>query len=234
MTSDQCTPWSYGSKSFRLGIKQCLLSGILILVPFTVMLLVIFWLLGWLRKFLRPLVAQLLSAFMGLPGAGDVSPVYLKALVFSIAVLMLLVILYLVGMIGTRVVGKRLLALAEALIKRVPVAGTLYGASKQVVDTFGANDKPGYKSVVLVEFPRPGCKSVGFLTGFVTLPGDRRYAKVFIPTAPNPTTGYFELIVADEIEELSLSVEDTFKMILSVGLVSPEHLEISPKSNDAT
>ena len=144
-TSDQYTTRTHDSKSFHVGVKRCLLSGVLILVPFTVTVLLFLWLFVRLRKLLEPLVAQLLSMVMGLPGADDVPMLYIKVLVFCTSVLILLTILYLVGMIGTRVVGRRLIALAEALIKRVPVAGTLYGASKQVVETFGVNDKTSYK-----------------------------------------------------------------------------------------
>ena len=140
---------------------------------------------------------------------------------------MLLVILYLIGLISTLVMGKRLLGSIEELIKHVPVAGTVYGASKQVVEAFGGTDKPIHNSVVLVEFPRTGCKALGFLTGFVVLNGNRRYGKVIIPTAPNPTTGFFELIPPDQIEEIDVSVEEAFKMILSVGLISPERMTVS-------
>jgi uncharacterized membrane protein len=101
-----------------------------------------------------------------------------------------------------------------------------------VVETFGTNNKSSYKSVVLVEFPRLGCKALGFLTGFISLSGNERFAKVFIPTAPNPTTGFFELVPADQIKGVDMSVEETFKTILPVGLVSPQQLHtlVVPKN----
>ncbi len=233
MTSYRFMPWRSGSKSFHWGFKRCLLSGVLILVPFTVTLLVILWLFGQLRRLIRPLVANLLSMVTRLPGVGDVPPIYLGVLVFSATILMLLVILYLIGMIGTRVMGKRLITSLEGLIKHIPLAGSLYGASKQVVEAFGTDSKPAYKSVVLVDFPKAGCKALGLLTGFVMLNKNNRYAKVIIPTAPNPTTGFFELIPADQIEEVDMTVEETFKMILSVGLLSPERINISSIPRDA-
>jgi uncharacterized membrane protein len=215
------------SQHFHLKSRQCLLSGVLIIVPFAITLAVVLWLFGWLRKLLLPLVNMLFNALSTVPQVGRVDPIYLKIVVSALAILLLMFIVYMVGVIGTRVLGRRLIATAEGLIRLVPVVGSLYSATKQVVETFGSNDKPAYKSVVLVEFPRLGCKSVGFLTGVVTLSGGKRFAKVFIPTAPNPTTGYFELIPVEEVEELDLSVEDTFKMILSVGMLSPEALQVS-------
>lgn len=217
-------PGTRDSKAFRWSFKRRLLSGVLILVPFTITLLIILWLFGQLSRLIRPLVVQLLGLVTDLPGAQGLPQIYLRGLVIAITILSLLVIVYLVGMIGTRVMGRRLISFVEDLIKRIPLAGGVYGASKQLVDAFGGADRPVYKSVVLVEFPRTGCKALGFLTGFVALNGENRYAKVIIPTAPNPTTGFFELIPPDQVEEVNLTVEEAFKMILSAGLVSPENI----------
>lgn len=232
MTSHKDAQGAGGSRPFHWRIKRSLLSGILILAPITVTLLIIYWLFGQIRGLIRPLVVQLLGMVMDLPGAGGVPPIFLKVLVITATILMLLVMLYLLGMISTRVMGKRFISFFEDLIKRIPFAGGLYGASKQVVEAFGGSDKPVYKSVVLVEFPRKSCKALGFLTGFVVLNENNRYAKVIIPTAPNPTTGFFQLFPADQIEKVNITVEDAFKMILSVGLVSPERLVLSPVSQE--
>jgi uncharacterized membrane protein len=233
MTPPKDAPGTKGSKPFRWGIKRSLLSGILILTPITVTLLIIYWLFGQIRGLIRPLVVQMLDMVMDFPGAEGVPPIFLKILVVTATILMLSVMLYLLGMIGTRVMGKRLISFIEDLIKRVPFAGGLYGASKQVVEAFGGSDKPVYKSVVLVDFPRAGSKALGFLTGYVDLGGNRRYAKVIIPTAPNPTTGFFELFPADQIEKVNLTVEDAFKMILSVGLISPDSMAASSLQPEA-
>lgn len=227
MASDQYKPSTRKSRTFNLGFRRSLLSGVLILGPFTVTLLILLWLFGQIRRLIRPLVAQILSIVMNLPGVGDVPQIYLRILVFCTTILMLFVIIYLIGLIGTHVMGKRLITLIEGFIKRIPFAGSVYGASKQVVEAFGVADKPAYKSVVLIEFPRAGCKSLGFLTGFVMLNENDPYAKVIIPTAPNPTTGFFELFPIDQVEEVDLTVEEAFKMILSVGLVAPMHMNTS-------
>jgi uncharacterized membrane protein len=95
------------------------------------------------------------------------------------------------------------------------------------VNTFAAEDRPAYKSVVLVGYPRPGFLALGFLTGYVTLESDRRLAIVFLPTAPNFTTGFLQLIPLDEILTTDLTVEEAFKMILSGGLVTPATIATS-------
>ena len=215
------------SKAFHWSVKRTLLSGILILGPFTITILVILWLFSYIRGLIRPLVLRVLDLAMDLPGVGGVTPILLKTLVIITTIFLILLILYFIGFVGTRLMGKRLIKIIEDLIKHVPVVGSLYSASKQVLHAFGASDKPAYRSVVLVEFPRAGSKALGFLTGFVSLNNDNRYAKVIIPTAPNPTTGFFQLFPEEQVEELNISVEEAFKMILSVGLVSPDNLNVS-------
>jgi uncharacterized membrane protein len=224
MTANRQDPGIRDSKLFHWGIKRSLLSGVLILGPFTITMIIILWLFGQIRALIRPLVVQMLSLVTDLPGAEAVPPILLKTLVFITTILLLLLILYFIGLIGTRMMGKRLLNVVEDLIKHVPFVGSLYSASKQVLETFGSTDRQAYKSVVLVDFPRVGCKALGFLTGFILLNNGTRYAKVIIPTAPNPTTGFLQFFPADQIEELSLSIEEAFKMILSVGLVSPKKM----------
>jgi uncharacterized membrane protein len=199
----------------------------LVLGPFVVTLLVILWLFGLFKKLLQPLVAGLLNSVSYLPQANEVPPVVLKAIVSILAVASLVTLVYLVGIVGTRVLGKRLLARLENLMMKVPLAGTLYGATKQVVNTLGAEDRPAYKSVVLVGYPRPGFLALGFLTGYLTIETDRRMATVFLPTAPNFTTGFLQLVPLDEVIKTDLSVEEAFKMILSGGLVAPTSIATS-------
>jgi uncharacterized membrane protein len=80
------------------------------------------------------------------------------------------------------------------------------------------------KSVVMVEFPRPGFKSIGFLTGRIKTSDGKEFCKVLIPTTPNPTTGFFELVPSEEVAETNLTIEEAFKMIISGGIVSPDSL----------
>ena len=87
-------------------------------------------------------------------------------------------------------------------------------------------NKDALKSVILVDFPRPGLKAVGFLTGYIQGPSGKRLCKIFIPTSPNPTTGFFEITSAEEITETNLTIEEAFKMIISGGIVSPDTINV--------
>jgi uncharacterized membrane protein len=93
-------------------------------------------------------------------------------------------------------------------------------------------NRAAFKSVVIVEFPRPGFKAIGFLTGRIQgLEGETLY-KVFIPTTPNPTTGYFEIIPPEEVTETNMTTEEAFKMIISGGMVAPEFLSAAKTVED--
>ena len=205
-----------------------MLSGILLLVPFVVTAIVFIWLFAWIKRLLLPAlkaffaVTEILPAFERLPDRS------VRLIVSGTAILLLLLVVYVIGSLGTRVFGRRLLNRFESLLKRIPLAGVLYGASKQVVETFSVGERPAYKSVVLVDYPYPGSKAIGFLTGYVHGNDGRQYVKVFVPTAPSPVTGFLVIQPLKNVVQTGMTVEEAFKMILSGGLISPENLPLTP------
>jgi len=162
----------------------------------------------FLDNFLGGVVARLVGRHI--PGAGAVLTIALTIVV---------------GMIATNVVGRRLIAFGEALLKKIPVVSAVYSSVKQLFDAFAAQNRSGFKRVVLAEFPRKGLWSVGFLTsqssGFVHERIDPESVTIFIPTAPNPTTGFMLIVPPDDLIYLDISVEAAFKAIISGGIVNP-------------
>ncbi|UCG55705.1 MAG: DUF502 domain-containing protein [Phycisphaerales bacterium] len=209
------------------GIRQRLLSGILLLVPLVVTVTVVLWLFGWIRRLLRPALATLFGAIEFLPGFHRLPAQTVRVIVSGMAILVLLLVLYVLGVIGSKVFGKRIITRFESLFRRIPLAGALYSASKQVVETFSSGDRPVYKSVVLVDYPYPGSKAVGFLTGHIKGNDGLEYAKVFVPTAPSPVTGFLVIQPLQNVIHTDVPVEEAFKMILSGGLISPERLPLT-------
>lgn len=134
---------------------------------------------------------------------------------------------FLVGLLTANFLGKRLLGMAERVMGKVPVARMVYNSTKQFMETFFANSGGGaFNKVVLVEFPRAGAWSIGFLTSKPR--GEIKYrapmddsVSVFIPTTPNPTTGFFIVVEQKAVIPLSMSVEDAFKVIITGGMVMP-------------
>ena len=159
--------------------------------------------------------------------------IYISICVSVCSIVILLVFLYLIGTIGQFVVGKRLLKAGEALLLRIPLARTIYTATKQVAEAISLPNRSALKSVVMVDFYKPGFKAIGFLTGYIEDSAGKEFCKVMIPTTPNPTTGFFLLIPRDEVTETTITIEDAFKMIISGGIVSPDILPPAKSSQIA-
>ena len=162
------------------------------------------------------------------PFYGDYLPQSLQRIPFFWDLLATLVVVLLVTMLGYLshyVMGKYFLGLTERTMRRIPGLGGLYHSVKQLVATFRAQDHDVFSKVVLVEFPRKGLWSVGFLTGKMQGEPQARTAvevwSVFVPTTPNPTTGFLLLLPKEDIIELDMSLGEGMKMIISVGSVVP-------------
>jgi uncharacterized membrane protein len=214
-------------RQLTLNIRNRLVSGIFVIVPFAVTVVIIRWLFLTLAGFLRPIVGKVIQWIPRTHPLQEVPPIYIQYAVSLATILILLFILYLVGAIAKFVAGRRLLAVGEKIVLKIPLVRTIYSATKQVTTALSLPENKSFTSVVLVEFPRKGFYAVGFLTGTLKDSSGRTFCKVFIPTTPNPTTGFFELISAGEVLQTELTVEEAFKTIISGGIVSPDILKIT-------
>lgn len=208
-------------KRFKHNIRTNLISGVFIAIPFAISILIFQWLFLFMTGFLRPLMNYVLPKVANFFSA-NVPEEYMRIAVIALSITLLIALLYFIGTVGQNVLGKRLIILSEKLFLKIPIIGMIYSSSKQVVKAISLPDSAVFKSVVLVDFPRPGLKAVGFLTGYITDNNGKKYCKVFIPTTPNPTTGFFELVPVEEVAQTNISIEDGFKMIISGGVVAPE------------
>lgn len=148
---------------------------------------------------------------------------YWSLLAFVLAV----VLITLVGLLARYYIGKRLIEWLDVAMMNVPILNKFYGAIKQVNEAFSGN-KNSFKTVVLVEFPSAGSYSVGFITneaqGEVQKKSGQNLVSVFIPTTPNPTSGFMVLVPEEKITKLEMSVADGIKYIVSLGSIAPEQL----------
>jgi uncharacterized membrane protein len=214
-------------KGLTLNIRNRLISGIFVIVPFAVTVVIIRWLFLKLADLLRPIVAKALDFLLQIHLTQQWPEIYVKYAVSLATILSLLLVLYLIGAIAKFVAGRRLLAVGENIVLKIPLASTIYTATKQVTSAISMQDNKSFTSVVLVQFPRQGFYALGFLTGTIKDSLGNTYCKVFIPTTPNPTTGFFELIPVNEVMQVEMSIEEAFKTIISGGIVSPEILKIT-------
>lgn len=205
-----------GRITWQRYVRTRLISGFLVLVPLWITYFVASTLFGVMGSVLQPL-------FRLLPW--ELSP----AVTWFLSVLAFLLVVFLVGVITSRVIGKRLLRWGESIILRVPVIKNIYGAAKQVIDAISLPGKSSFESVALVEFPRPGMFALGFVTGEMKDEQGEVWARVFVPTSPNPTSGFLQLVRRKEVRTLDMSVESAVKVIVSGGFIAPDTLRCVPR-----
>src|SRR6266540_1271076 len=151
---------------------------------------------------------------------------------WSLAALLLAVLLIgLIGGLARHYVVKKLIELVDFALLKVPLLNKIYGTDKQVNEAFSPNKKASFRQVVLVEFPRPGQYSMGFLTAEqhqeVQARIKEKVVSVFVPTTPNPTSGFLVLVPEEDVTRLEMSVADGIKFIISLGTLAPEYLSSS-------
>jgi uncharacterized membrane protein len=189
--------------------KARMASGLVVLIPLVVTVAVIRFLFNFTSGILLPIVDPAVNTWP--PGAR-------AALSFAI----LIVVIYVLGLVARNIVGRRILQLGESVVLKVPFVKVVYSVSKQVVATFQGEQSRAFKSVVYVEFPRPGMRAVGFLTGEVEMEDGSRWNTVFIPTTPNPTTGFLQVVPVADVVRTDYTVEEGIKMIMSLGALAPD------------
>lgn len=203
---------------WRTRLRNLLIAGLFILAPVYLTIYVLVLLFRFMDGIFAPLIDRTLATFLGersihIPGLG--------------IVLTLTVVLFL-GWLSRQVVGRRILDAIENLIRRIPIAKSVYGATKGVLDAVSRDQADAFKRVVLVEFPRKGIYAIGFITGTASRwsEGDPRLDEelipVFIPKTPNPTGGFLLLVPPREILECTLTVEEGIRMIVSGGILQPQ------------
>ena len=143
-----------------------------------------------------------------------------------LGVTMTLIIIVLVGMFTTNIFGKRLVHLGETLVEKIPFVRRIYGGTKQVISSFVHADTSAFNQVVLIEFPRRGVHAIGFVTGDTrgevqSKTGDNMI-NVFVPTTPNPTSGFLIFAPPEEVQEISMTIEEGVKYVISGGIVDPQ------------
>ena len=152
---------------------------------------------------------------------------------WSIVALVLAVVLIgLVGLLARYYVGKQAIAWLDSTMLRVPLLNKIYSTIKQVNEAFTSGKKSAFKTVVLVEFPREGMHSIGFITSEqhdeVQAKTKEKVVCVFVPTTPNPTSGFLVLVAEEKVTKLNMSVADGIKYIISLGSISPEYAPPPP------
>lgn len=154
----------------------------------------------------------------------DALPTQLQWIVGVFSVLLTIFVLYMIGLMTANIVGKRVVKALERLLDRLPIVKTIYGASKQILETFAGESAQSFQRVALVPFPSKECRSIGFITGFCKdAHTGEELCTVFVATTPT-TTGYVLVLKRVDVIELSWSIEDAIRMIISGGVLLPSEM----------
>ena len=204
-------------------LQKYFLSGLLTLLPIWLVWIVFKFVFGLLSDVSRPAIGPITSQLAASDPAmlGWLAAPWVQTAIGLLATVLLILI---VGALGPRVLGQRLLMGFEALIARIPLANSVYGSARQLLDML--QTKPGSSQrVVLLDFPHPGIKAIGFVTRlFHDETTGRELAAVYVPTTPNPTGGYLELVPVELLTPTDWTVDQAMTFILSGGAVSPERI----------
>jgi len=196
-----------------IHLRRYLIAGLLVWVPLIITGLII-----------KLLVEMLDFTILLLPPSWRPEAL----LGFSIpgtGVVVAIVIVFLTGLVAANILGRRLFELGDSIVDRIPLVRSIYSAVKQVMRTVLEDGQQSFRRVLMVEYPRPGLWTLGFQTGVgvgeVQHRTDREVVTVFIPTTPNPTSGFVILVPREDAVELEMSVEDGLKFVMSLGVVTP-------------
>jgi uncharacterized membrane protein len=205
------------SLTWRQSLQRSFLAGLFLLLP----LLVSVYILVWLYTLITgPTVHLFQRLFPDLKDSQSAIVVSLLAFLLSIGLVLV------VGVLTRFIIGRRIFRFMESLVEQVPVFNKIYGGIKQILQGFSPDRKDVFQQVVLVEFPRTGSYTIGFVAGSSSCRTPReegqRMLNVFVPTTPNPTSGFLLIVRADQVQVLDVSVADGIKMVISGGTAVPE------------
>ena len=203
----------------KQALKSDLIAGLLVVIPLATTI----WLSVTTAKWAIDLFTRIpkqINPFDGL------HPIVTDILNFSVGLAVPLLSILLIGLMARNIVGRWLLDFGEQFLQAIPLAGSVYKTLKQILETLVGDSKTKFRRVVLIEYPRRGVWSMGFVTGKVSpqlqAHLEEQMISVFIPTTPNPTSGWYAIVPQAEAIDIDISIEDAFKVLISGGIVSPD------------
>jgi len=202
-------------------LKKYLLTGLLVWLPLTITI----WVLTSVLGVLDGLFAWLISASQAVLPAAAHSTLEMLKQIPGLGVIVMLVIDLTIGIFATNIIGQWWLGQGSRLLNQIPIVKSIYSSVKQVSDTLFSSSGNAFREAVLVQYPRQGAWTIAFVTGRpggeagLHLPGD--YLSLYVPTTPNPTSGFFLMVPRADVVPLKMSVDEALKYVISMGVVAP-------------
>ena len=202
------------------ALKKYLITGVLVWLPIAVTI----WAMTYIISAADRLISLLPESWQpqhfwgfNIPGLGIVAAT---------------VVLFVTGVFAANVLGRRILGAWDSLLGRIPVVKSIYSSVKKVSESLLSDSSRSFKTPVLVPFPQPGIWTIAFVSGHIpdklkgSLPQDDDYISVYVPTTPNPTGGYYIMVKKSDVRELTMSVDQALKYVISLGMVMPDDLPV--------
>ena len=201
---------SFGIKIAR-HVRATLIAGVLILVPIAITYVLLLWVFNSIDGLLAPVVDR--SIGRHIPGLG---------------LLVLLIIVYFLGLIWTKRLGRRTIRTLQLFLLKVPLIGAIYGPARKLIESFTGESTAGFKRVVVVEYPKQGTWMIGFLTGISNVVPGTTMGVIYLPTAPTPNSGWVAMVPIQNIYDTTMTVREAMSMVLSGGISSPVQIDLKP------
>jgi len=206
--------------NFRKIIERQFFAGLAVLLPIGLTLYIVWTLFNFVSKSVAPLLIRI-------PLLQEMPVIAIRV----IGVLITFVIIWIIGLVATNIVGRKILKLPEVLLLKAPVVNRIYQTIRQIIQTIIVS-KTALRQVVLVEYPRKGVYAIAFVTNVYEEKG-KRNVSLFIPTTPNPTSGFFVIVPEEEVIPLKITVEEAMKLVVSAGIITPEDYSIKITKNNS-
>ncbi len=210
---------------FGQDLKSDLIAGLLVVIPLATTI----WLSITVARWVIDLITQIPKQINPFDGF---DPLITNLLNVGVGFAAPLLCILVIGLMARNIAGRWLLDLGEKILQSIPLAGSVYKTLQQILETLFKDSKTKFRRVVLIEYPRKGVWSLGFVTGALS-PQIQNCLKeemlnVFIPTTPNPTSGWYAIVSEDDVIDIPIGIEDAFKILISGGIVSPTTPSVIP------
>ena len=204
------------------------LAGVVIAAPITITIYLVLSFIFWIDRIVKPLIPKAWNPETYIPGSINIFGNEITLGLPGLGLLVAGILLTLLGAVGANLIGRALITAGDRFLSNLPVVKNIYSLFKQLFETIASNQEPSFRDMVLIEYPKKGTWCIGFVTapikGEVLAKLGEGMIGVFVPTTPNPTSGFYMFAPKAELIDLGMSVEEGAKMIVSVGMVVPDYV----------
>ncbi|MGC9513901.1 MAG: DUF502 domain-containing protein [Fidelibacterota bacterium] len=196
----------------RQNVKTAFISGLIVAIPLGITIFTFQFIFGFIDNIFGRYIREILPFYI--PGIGFIST---------------FIIIFLIGAFVNHWLGKKMFERIEKRLSKLPILGSLYTVSRQIVEIIGSSRRKEFQKVIFLQYPAEGIWTIGFVTGQSLAADGMRMYNVFVPTTPNPTSGYMVFIPWEDAVDTKLSIEEGLKMLISGGMVSPPRMPFPGK-----